>query len=177
MSKDTYKDVSEIPRTEWDEVFMAMVSVYATRSPDKSTKHGCVVVKNNIPVGWGYNGFPKGGKDDSIYPTTRPHKYPFMSHSEPNALSNRTINEDGCTAYVTGKPCSGCVLRMIQDGVVRVVYGQIGSNIVTDEDWKASRLMANNCGVELVEFSHNTRQPREVLHITDEYLRLKGWHK
>ena len=178
MNKVTYNSVSEIPRPKWDEMFMAMACLYATRSPDPSTKHGCVIVKDNIIVGCGYNGFPKGGKDDSIYPTTRPEKYKFLSHSEPNALSNRTINESGCTAYVTGKPCSGCVLRMIQDGVKMVIYGDVGSDMVDDSDWQSSLVMANNCGLKFHEYSkmiYDPLQPNEVMSIAQEYLILKGW--
>jgi len=78
--ENTENLVAHMPRISWDEVFMAMACVYAMRSPDPSTRHGCVVVKDNVPVGFGYNGFPKGGKDDSIYPMTRPGKYTFLAH-------------------------------------------------------------------------------------------------
>ena len=174
-----YSNVSDLPRLNWHEAFMAIACVYAMRSPDSSTRHGCVIVnRDNVPVGCGYNGFPKGGKNDDVYDTGRPGKYRVTAHSELNALLNRSINCTGGTAYITGKPCCGCMVAMIQGGVANVIYGKIGSHCVNDEDWSATQLMADNCGIRLIEYSvagDNQLEPFMALNVTNEYLRLKGW--
>ncbi len=175
MNKDIYNSVSELPRLNWHETFMAIACVYAMRSPDPSTKHGCVIVNHeNVLVGCGYNGFPKGGKNDDVYDKERPGKYRVIAHSELNALLNRSINCAGGTAYITGKPCCGCMVAMIQGGVKHIIYGQIGSHCVSDEDWVATQLMAENCNIHISEWPASMH-PSKSLHVTNEYLRLKGW--
>jgi len=169
-----YEDIALIPRSSWDETYMTIAVVYAMRSPDPSTKHGCVVVSgDNRPVGFGYNGFPKGSADNSRYPTTRPEKYRFIPHSELNALLNRTLNTEGGIVYVTGKPCSGCISSIIQGGIKKVIFGEIGSHCVDPEDWEATLLMADNCGIELVSYADNN--PIDIFDRAASYLHLKGW--
>lgn len=173
MDKNFENLVSHLPRLSWQEVFMAMACVYAMRSPDGSTRHGCIIInRENVPVGFGYNGFPKGGKNDDIYDKGRPGKYKVIAHSELNALLNRSLNDSGGTVYVTGKPCCGCMVAMIQGGIKTVVYGKIGSHCVSEEDWTTTQLMAENCGITLVEYQLD---PQKALLVTGEYLRLKGW--
>jgi len=67
------------------------------------------------------------------------------------------------------------MLRMIQDGVKKVIYGQVNSDMVVDADWKASCLMAENCDLELVEFPTDAKQPYTAMDMTKQYLYLKGW--
>ena len=162
-----------LPRLNWHEAFMAMACVYAMRSPDISTRHGCIIVNSeNVPVGFGYNGFPKGGRNDSLYDRDRPGKYRFFAHAELNALLNRSLNDSGGTVYVTGRPCCGCMIAMIQGGIKTIYYGKIGSHCVNEEDWNATQLMAENCGVTLIECPLD---PMKALDITKQYLETKGW--
>ena len=164
--------LSEIPRLSWEEAFMSMVCIYAMRSPDLATRHGCVIVDvDNHPVGWGYNGFPKGGTNE-LYPTDRPRKYNFCAHAELNSLLNRTMNTSGGTAYVTGKPCCGCMVAMIQAGIKKVVYGKIGSHCVDSSGWKDVIFMSEDCGVELCE---SKCLPIKNFELTQEYLKIKSW--
>ena len=168
-------DTGALPRLSWDETFMAMACVYCMRSPDPHTRHGCVIVDGNIPVGFGYNGFPKGGKNDKIYPLTRPAKYRSLAHSELNSLMNRTLNTAGSTVYVTGHPCSGCIIAMIQGGIKKIIYGNIGSHCVDEEDRKATYMMVGNCDISLQKYDGKARQPYDALGLTQLYLKSKGW--
>jgi len=161
-------------RPNWDEIYMTLALIYSSRSPDPSTRHGCVIVSSdNRPIAFGYNGFPKGSKDNSLYPLTRPEKYAFISHSEIGALSNRTLNTEGCTAYVTGKPCSKCMVSMVQGGIKKIVYGNIGSHCVAEEDWNATLLIAENCGISLAKY--DGCNPVDIFNKVGEYLEIKGW--
>jgi deoxycytidylate deaminase len=160
-------------RPSWTEYFMLEATAVLSRSPDPSTKHGAVIVdEDNIPMGQGYNGFPRGGTKD--YPTTRPEKYAFVIHAERNAVLNSPRRPKGCILYVTGKPCSGCIKDIIQAGIKKVIYGKIGSDMVDKDDWNKSLLMAENHSVTLIEYNEEISPYRWHLNIA-EYLEGKGW--
>ena len=118
--------MSTIP--SWDEYFMRIALLTATRSKDLNTKVGAVLVdtRNRI-VGTGYNGFPSGAPDD-IFPTAREGalydtKYAYTIHAEVNALLNSTVYDlNGATLYCTLFPCNECAKMLIQKGVKRMVY-------------------------------------------------------
>jgi dCMP deaminase len=140
-------------RPSWDVYFLKQAFEVATRSPDPSIQHGCVLVRDNIPVMSGYNGLPSGG-DDSLYPLTRPEKYYFFSHAEFGAVclaARRGVSTDGCCAYVTGLPCVNCLLALWQAGIRRVVHANRRGYLVLDaeQDW-ARDLLVRNTGLVLL---------------------------
>ena len=125
-----------IERPDWDTLFIAMAYLTAMRSPDEETKHGSIVVdKKHRVLGTGFNGFPRGCKDMKL-PTMRPGKYPFVIHAEVNALINsRDIpSPEMCTIYVTGEPCNECFKSIVQHGIGRIVFGQVGSNCIDNDE-------------------------------------------
>ena len=159
-------------KPSWDDYFMALAIVVSQRSPDPSTKHGSVIVgAENRILGLGYNGFPRNGPDHQ-YPLTRPEKYKYMVHSEPNALANCTIRPDGATLYVTGRPCSACFLGIIQNRIDRVVYGQVGSACVDEAELKLTDQLATNHRIEMFEYKG---RPHKILHNALFYLGKKDW--
>lgn len=161
-------------KPSWDEYFMTEATTALSRSPDPSTKHGAIIVNSrNRPVGQGYNGFPSGG-DESIYPTIRPDKYVFIIHAEANAILNCTFPPDGCTLYITGVPCNNCMKHIIQAGIKRVVYGKIGSDMVDVQEFNRTMMMADNHGVEIVEYDEAISPYQWHLRIAG-YLKRKGW--
>ncbi len=128
-------------RPDWDDVFMSMAFVIAMRSPDPHTAHGAVIVdQQNHIKSIGFNGFPPGC-DDRYMPTERPLKYKLMEHAERNAINNATCQLNECTVYVTGYPCADCFRTMRCNGISKIVYGPIGSKMLSDEDLKAIELM------------------------------------
>ena len=54
--------VANMTKPDWDTFFMGLAFYYCTRSPDKQTKTGCVIVDwpSKLPIGMGYNGGPRG---------------------------------------------------------------------------------------------------------------------
>lgn len=137
-----------INRPTWDDYFMGLAFLVSQRSHDHNTQHGCViVVENNIPIGMGYNAFPRG-MDDSELPNARPKdgdsitgpnsKYSWMIHSEVNAISNCSVNPKLVpgvkTAYITGTPCNNCLMHLWQNGITRlVICKRVGWQLETDE--------------------------------------------
>lgn len=128
----------------WDDVFMRIAYDISKRSKDQSFQAGCVIVdRNNRVLGLGFNGPPPQIDDGSVPWLLRPDKYAYILHSEENALLAALEGDArerlvGGTLYVNGRPCSGCVLRMIRAGVGRCVYAEAGpqARMCDDTDWK-----------------------------------------
>jgi len=115
-------DHVEIDRPSWEDTYLGIAHIIAKRSHDSQTSCGCVIVSEDKKVlGMGYNGFLAGIWDD-ILPNTRPEKYPWMLHSEVNAILNCTHRPEGGTAYITGHPCLHCFMCMCQVGIKEIVY-------------------------------------------------------
>lgn len=107
-------------RPNWTDYFLGLAKVVSQRSHDIHTQHGCVITdQSNRILGVGYNGFPRG-LNDSVLPTNRPDKYPWMVHSERNALSNCVVRPDNGIAYVTGQCCNDCIIALWQEGIQEV---------------------------------------------------------
>lgn len=107
-------------RPIWTDYFLGLAKAISQRSHDIHTQHGCVITdQNNRILGVGYNGYPRGLDDDQL-PKTRPDKYPWMVHSERNALSNCVVRPDNGIAYVTGQCCNDCIMALWQEGVQTV---------------------------------------------------------
>lgn len=109
----------------WDEWFLRMVYDVASKSKDKSSKIGSVIVNNNQIIKIGYNGFPIGINDTIVERHDRPLKYKFTSHSEINAIlfaARDGAKTDGCTIYTNGISCVDCARAIIQAGIKKVIY-------------------------------------------------------
>jgi dCMP deaminase len=112
---------------KWDDYFMEMAWLVATKSKDPSTKVGCVITgPGNEVRGTGYNGLPRRVADLPER-MERPAKYLWTSHAEENAIAHAArvgIATEGCTIYVTHAPCSRCTRMLIQAGIERVYVGR-----------------------------------------------------
>jgi dCMP deaminase len=140
---------------EWSTYWTEMAHLVATRSKDRSTKVGCVIVgPGNEVVSTGYNGFPRGCDDNRQDWHERPKKYAVTVHAEMNAICNTArvgSSLIGCTAYVTLFPCSDCTKHLIQAGVTEiVVVGTKPDNTERfEESWAISREISQETGVPI----------------------------
>ncbi len=111
----------------WDECFMRMAHVIAERSKDPSTQAGAVIVnQNNVVVGIGYNGFPRGIDSDK-FPWDREGtfletKYAYVCHAEENAVYNANAPVKESKTYCTLFPCNECAKTLIQNGITEVIF-------------------------------------------------------
>ena len=112
----------------WDEYFMGVSMLSGMRSKDPHTQVGaCIVSNDNKILSMGYNGFPKDCSDDD-FPWEREGdeldtKYPFVTHSELNAILNyRGGSLEGTKLYVSLFPCNECAKAIIQAGICTIVY-------------------------------------------------------
>jgi dCMP deaminase len=137
-------------RPSWDEYFLALAEMVSRRSPDPSTKHGCVLVDSGRRVvSTGYNG-PVAGLPNEVVPLTRPEKYDWFIHAEDNAVAFARCDLRGATAYVTGPPCAACFRRLLQVGIRRIVHGPRQSACISDAERLACETMAQRLNVEVV---------------------------
>jgi len=139
----------------WDECFMRMAHVISQRSKDPSTQAGSVIVdQNQVVIGMGYNGFPRGVDSDK-FPWDREGsfldtKYAYVCHSEENAIYNSSQLPKGCKIYCTLFPCNECAKAIIQNHIVEIIFE---SDKYHDQDvWVASRKMFDAAGVKYRQY-------------------------
>jgi len=140
----------------WDECFMRMARVISDRSKDPSTQAGAVVVdENNVVVGVGYNGFPRGIKNDAL-PWDKigeldETKYAYVCHAEENSIYNANNSTKNCKIYCTLFPCNECAKTLIQNGIREVIYE---SDKYKDTPVvRASKKMFKLTGVKIRQFT------------------------
>ena len=108
----------------WDQRYLRVAHLVALWSKDPSTQCGAVLVRpQQTLASVGFNGFPKGMRDDAALYDNRATKYPRVVHSEWNAIrSSRDPSLQGYTVYAWPMPpCDLCTAALAQKGVSRVV--------------------------------------------------------
>ncbi len=139
----------------WDECFMRMAHVIAERSKDPSTQAGAVIADaNNVVVGLGYNGFPRG-VDNGSFPWEREGsfletKYAYVCHAEENAVYNSNGSTRGCKVYCTLFPCNECAKSIIQNGITEVIFESDKYHAV--DAFVAARRMFAAAGVKCTNY-------------------------
>lgn len=145
----------------WDEYFMGVAHLSGMRSKDPNTQVGaCIVSKENKILSMGYNGFPNGCSDDD-FPwdregNTLETKYPFVTHSELNAILNyRGGSLEGTKLYVSLFPCNECAKAIIQAGIKTVVYDS--DKYQGSSSNMAAKKMFDAAGVVYIPYSKSGR--------------------
>jgi dCMP deaminase len=124
----------EAQRPNWDEYFLMLAKLAATRSTCLAFPVGAVIVKDKQVVATGYNGSPSG----SVHCTAQGYCYPGLNscdaskslpsravHAEANAIAQAArhgISTEGAKIYVTLEPCLSCLKLMISAGIDEVYY-------------------------------------------------------
>ena len=128
----------------WDEYFMGIALLSGERSKDPNSQVGaCIVSPDNKILSIGYNGFPIGCSDDEI-PWDREGnfvdtKYPYVCHSELNAILNYT----GSTLKQSAK-------AIIQSGIKEVIY--MSDKYKDTDSVKVSKKMLDMAGVKYTQY-------------------------
>ncbi len=146
---------------------MLMTELIAQRSKDPSTQVGaCIVNDENIVVGLGYNGFPRGCSDDCL-PWAREadndleKKYTYVVHAEANAILNANTTVKNCRIYVNLFPCNECAKLIIQSGIKEIIY--LSDKYAKLDNFKASRKM-----IELAKIKTRKYQLKKQLTISQK---------
>ena len=145
-------------RPSWDEYFMEITRLVATRSTCLRRQVGAVIVKDKRILATGYNGAPvglahcyeRGGclREELGIPSGERHEICRAVHAEQNAIIQAArfgIAIEGATIYVTNHPCFICAKMLVNAGIERIVY----ESGYPDEFAKA---ILEEAGVKVVHF-------------------------
>jgi len=147
---------------KWDLRFLGLAKHISEWSLDPSTKVGAVIVddKNRV-ISLGFNGFPRGIKDDDRL-LDRNKKLAIILHAEKNAIIFANKNLENSVIYTYPfQPCSVCAASIIQSGIARVV-SVVNYNTRWADSFKLSKEMFAEAGVELCLY-----KPEELRASTD----------
>lgn len=117
-------------RPSWDEYFMAIAAVVATRSDCTRDKVGAVIVRDNRIRSTGYNGAPAGKPGCDTCPRAMsgvPQDSDYDNCVAVHAEANSLIHCDradllGAHVYTTRKPCPSCAKLLEGAGVLKVMW-------------------------------------------------------
>ena len=122
------------PRPSWDQYFMDIAHVAASRSNCCRRQVAAVLVRDCRIISTGYNGTPRGVRNcseggcprcNSDTPSGTNLHQCLCSHAEENAIVQAAyhgIAVKGATLYTTYSPCLLCAKMIINAGIVEVVY-------------------------------------------------------
>jgi len=125
-----------MPRPSWDEYFLRIAQLVASRSTCLRRKVGALIVKDQRILATGYNGAPAGLKhcaevgclrDRLGIPSGERQEICRGIHAEQNALvqaATSGVDVRGATIYCTIQPCILCAKLIIGAGITRVVIGE-----------------------------------------------------
>ena len=151
-----------IQRPSWDEYFMMLAKLAASRSTCLSRPTGAVVVKDRQVISSGYNGSLPGqahcmdeGKcfrRSLEWPEAMKYDMCRSAHAEANAVSlaaKKGVSLEGASIYCTLEPCITCAKLIVMSGIIRVVYEHAYDSPVPERDsyWKEV-LSSSNTQVE-----------------------------
>lgn len=123
-------------RPSWDQYFMDITHLVATRSSCLRRHVGALLVKDRNILATGYNGVPTGIthcekagclRERLMVPSGERHELCRGLHAEQNAIiqaAKHGVNIDGATLYCTTMPCIICTKMIINAGITTVIYDE-----------------------------------------------------
>lgn len=121
-------------RPDWDEYFMKMAELAATRASCLRRKVGAVLVKNKKILATGYNGAPKKISHCEVsgclrtameIPSGQRHEICRGVHAEQNLVAQAAfhgVKTEGATVYCTHQPCIICTKILINAGIEKIYF-------------------------------------------------------
>jgi dCMP deaminase len=126
--------LQDVRRPHWDQYFMDIARVVASRSNCMKRKVAAVIVLDKRIISTGYNGTPRGTKNCNEGGCPRCNNMAasgtsldecLCSHGEENAIvqaSYHGVSLKDATIYSTFAPCLMCAKMIINSGIREVVY-------------------------------------------------------
>ncbi|MFA7406041.1 MAG: cytidine/deoxycytidylate deaminase family protein [Pelobacteraceae bacterium] len=150
-------------RPSWDQYFMDITHLVATRSSCLRRQVGALLVKDRNILATGYNGVPTGIthceatgclRERLKVPSGERHELCRGLHAEQNAIiqaAKHGTNIDGATLYCTTMPCIICTKMIINAGITRVIYGEgyadeLAREMITEADIEVIHFIATKKG-------------------------------
>lgn len=150
-------------RPSWDQYFMDITHLVATRSTCMRRQVGAILVKDRNILATGYNGVPSGIshcestgclRDRMNVPSGERHELCRGLHAEQNAIiqaARHGTNIDGSILYCTTMPCIICTKMLINAGITKVVYGEGYADDLARE-------MISETGIIVIHFSPDQQE-------------------
>jgi dCMP deaminase len=126
--------LKEVQRPSWDEYFMNIAKVVASRSNCMKRKVAAIIVRDKRVVSTGYNGTPRGTRNcneggcprcNSLAASGTALDECLCSHGEENAIvqaSYHGVSLKDAIIYTTFAPCLQCSKMIINSGIREVIY-------------------------------------------------------
>lgn len=126
--------LSNSKRPGWDEYFMSIAQVVASRSNCVKRKVAAIIVKDRRIISTGYNGTPRGTRNcneggcprcNALAQSGTSLEECYCSHGEENAITQAAYHGTslkGASLYTTFSPCLLCTKMIINAGITEVVY-------------------------------------------------------
>lgn len=126
--------LKELPRPGWDQYFMDIAKVAASRSNCLKRKVAAIIVREKRIISTGYNGTPRGVKNcneggcprcNSMADSGTQLGECLCSHAEENSIVQAAyhgISVKEASLYSTFSPCLICTKMIINAGIREVVY-------------------------------------------------------
>lgn len=102
---------------------MSTAFIYAGLSHCIKRKVGCVVIKNDTTIAFGYNG--RAANEDNCCEDNSGNTRPDVIHAEENAI--RKLERDrtsavGASIFITKIPCLSCAVHIVDCGITHVYF-------------------------------------------------------
>ncbi len=132
-SKSEKVQARRTQRPSWDEYFMSIARLAATRSTCLRRQVGAVIVKDKRILTTGYNGAPAGLphcldigclRDKLEIPSGERHELCRATHAEQNAIVQAAalgVSIKDSVIYSTTHPCILCTKLIINAGIKKIV--------------------------------------------------------
>jgi len=142
-------------RPSWDEYFMSIARLAATRSTCLRRQVGAVVVKDKRILTTGYNGAPAGLphcldigclREELKIPSGERHELCRATHAEQNAIVQAAalgVSIKESVIYSTTHPCILCTKLIINAGIKKMVIEDSYPDQMSEE-------MLKQAGIEIV---------------------------
>lgn len=115
-------------RLSWDQYFIGMAQMAASRATCPRKSVGAVLVRANNILSTGYNGTVRGMPHCTEVGCDMEDTHCVATmHAEANAVvlaARHGIRIDGATLYTTASPCWPCFKVLANAGIVRIVYAE-----------------------------------------------------
>ena len=137
-------------RADWDEYFMNIATVVASRSTCDRKFVGAVIVRDKTILSTGYNGsIRKLEHCDEVGHIMENGHCVATIHAEANAILQAAKNGvciDEATIYTSASPCWPCFKMIANAGLKRICFGEF---------YRDERIfsVAQRIGIELVDLS------------------------
>lgn len=130
-------------RPSWDNYFIMVANIVASRSTCLRSKFGAVIVTpDHDIIATGYNGAPSGKlscldkgvcyREENNIPHRKEYENCYSVHAEMNAMLRCKTSVRGCTLYIGdnnynsynggNEPCFMCKRATINAGIIKCVY-------------------------------------------------------